>query len=144
MRVRVLSAPGLLGHLRQRAFKEKLNSDVDTASAFMRRPLPYLAVQPKPSSAVLSGSIFRGISWDHPARTGRAPRFAAPETWLSVSVRLVGALHLSGRSLHGPTELKTLVDLILGSAQPMFVVWGQDHIWLYNDAFMPESRGGNG
>ena len=43
-----------------------------------------------------------------------------------------------------PTELKTLVDLILGSAQPMFVVWGQDRIWLYNDAFMPESRGGNG
>ena len=108
----------------------------------MRRTLPY----PLPCNQNRRFVRFdiRGISWDHPARTGRAPRFAAPETWLSVSVRLVGALHLSGRSLHGPTELKTLVDLILGSAQPMFVVWGQDHIWLYNDAFMPESRGGNG
>jgi len=36
-----------------------------------------------------------------------------------------------------PTELKILVDLILGSAQPMFVVWGQDRIWIYNDAFIP-------
>ncbi|WP_322414066.1 PAS domain-containing protein [Mesorhizobium huakuii] len=36
-----------------------------------------------------------------------------------------------------PAELKTVVDLILGSAQPMFVVWGQDRIWLYNDAFIP-------
>nr|WP_320410772.1 GAF domain-containing protein [Mesorhizobium sp. Root695] len=34
-----------------------------------------------------------------------------------------------------PAELKTVVDLILGSAQPMFVVWGQDRI--YNDAFIP-------
>lgn len=36
-----------------------------------------------------------------------------------------------------PTALKTLVDLILGSAQPMFVVWGSDRTWLYNDAFIP-------
>ncbi|WP_352750735.1 GAF domain-containing protein [Mesorhizobium sp. M0518] len=36
-----------------------------------------------------------------------------------------------------PTELKTLVDLILNSAQPMFVVWGAERIWLYNDAFLP-------
>jgi hypothetical protein len=34
-------------------------------------------------------------------------------------------------------ELKTLVGLMLNSRQPMFIAWGQDRIWLYNDAFAP-------
>jgi PAS domain S-box-containing protein len=34
-------------------------------------------------------------------------------------------------------ELKTLVGLMLNSRQPMFIAWGPDHIWLYNDAFIP-------
>ncbi len=33
--------------------------------------------------------------------------------------------------------LKTLVGLMLASVQPMFMAWGQDHTWLYNDAFTP-------
>src|SRR6201747_3293756 len=33
--------------------------------------------------------------------------------------------------------LKTLVGLMLSSVQPMFMAWGQDHTWLYNDAFIP-------
>jgi signal transduction histidine kinase len=37
-----------------------------------------------------------------------------------------------------PQELKTLVALMLGSRQPMFIAWGREHqVWLYNDAFIP-------
>ncbi|MFN3818050.1 PAS domain S-box protein [Blastomonas sp.] len=34
-----------------------------------------------------------------------------------------------------PTPLKTLVAVLLGSNQPMFVVWGDEHILTYNDAY---------
>lgn len=34
-----------------------------------------------------------------------------------------------------PQALLTLVDVILGSKQPMFVVWGPAHTLLYNDAY---------
>ena len=33
--------------------------------------------------------------------------------------------------------LKTLVGLMLSSVQPMFMAWGVDQTWLYNDAFVP-------
>jgi signal transduction histidine kinase len=33
--------------------------------------------------------------------------------------------------------LKTLVNLLLASKQPMFLGWGPERIWLYNDAFIP-------
>jgi PAS domain S-box-containing protein len=36
-----------------------------------------------------------------------------------------------------PAALKTLVDLMLNSQQPMFLAWGADRTWLYNDAFIP-------
>ena len=130
------------GHLRQRAFKEKLNSDVDTASAFMRRTLPY----PLPCNQNrrfvrfdISGDILGPSSKDRASAAFRSAGEMAERIgsfgWGATSIGPVSSW---------PTELKTLVDLILGSAQPMFVVWGQDRIWLYNDAFMPESRGGNG
>ncbi len=38
---------------------------------------------------------------------------------------------------HWPQTLKTLVGLMLQSEQPMFMAWGDDGIWLYNDAFIP-------
>ncbi|KFI33867.1 hypothetical protein CG51_10240 [Haematobacter missouriensis] len=34
-----------------------------------------------------------------------------------------------------PTELRTLVGVMLGSRQPMFVAWGPQEIMLYNDAY---------
>jgi PAS domain S-box-containing protein len=34
-------------------------------------------------------------------------------------------------------SLKTLVGLMLASPQPMFMAWGQERTWLYNDAFIP-------
>jgi PAS domain S-box-containing protein len=34
-------------------------------------------------------------------------------------------------------SLKTLVELMLASTQPMFMGWGADMTWLYNDAFVP-------
>ena len=33
--------------------------------------------------------------------------------------------------------LKTLTSLMLASHQPMFIAWGPNRIWLYNDAFIP-------
>jgi PAS domain S-box-containing protein len=33
--------------------------------------------------------------------------------------------------------LKTLVGLMLAATQPMFMFWGPDKTWLYNDAFIP-------
>jgi hypothetical protein len=34
-----------------------------------------------------------------------------------------------------PQALFTLVDIILGSGQPMFIVWGPAYTLLYNDAY---------
>ena len=36
-----------------------------------------------------------------------------------------------------PSALTTLVELMLSSRQPMFMAWGPDQTWLYNDAFIP-------
>jgi len=36
-----------------------------------------------------------------------------------------------------PHALKTLASLMLASKQPMFMAWGPDQTWLYNDAFVP-------
>ena len=36
-----------------------------------------------------------------------------------------------------PQALKTLVNLLLASKQPMFLGWGLERTWLYNDAFTP-------
>ncbi len=36
-----------------------------------------------------------------------------------------------------PRALTTLIDLMLASRQPMFIAWGADQTWLYNDAFIP-------
>ena len=36
-----------------------------------------------------------------------------------------------------PASLSTLVGVMLASKQPMFVAWGPDRTWLYNDAFVP-------
>jgi hypothetical protein len=36
-----------------------------------------------------------------------------------------------------PMPLKTLVGLMLSSVQPMFMAWGTERTWLYNDAFVP-------
>ena len=35
-----------------------------------------------------------------------------------------------------PRSLKTVVEVMTGSLQPMFVVWGPDRILLYNDAYI--------
>ena len=36
-----------------------------------------------------------------------------------------------------PQSLRTLIGLMLASTQPMFMAWGQQQTWLYNDAFIP-------
>src|ERR1700691_80 len=42
-----------------------------------------------------------------------------------------------GPSKNWPQGLKTLVNLLLASKQPMFMAWGPDRIWFYNDTFVP-------
>ena len=36
-----------------------------------------------------------------------------------------------------PDFLRALVAMMLGSAQPMFMAWGDERLWLYNHAFTP-------
>ena len=36
-----------------------------------------------------------------------------------------------------PSSLRTLVGLLLASRQPMFIAWGAEQIWFYNDACAP-------
>ncbi|CAN5366630.1 response regulator [soil metagenome] len=36
-----------------------------------------------------------------------------------------------------PPTLKTLVEFLLRSSQPMFLAWGATRTWIYNDAFIP-------
>ena len=45
-----------------------------------------------------------------------------------------------GPAVTWPQELRTLVALMLASHQPMFIAWGPDRTWLYNDAFAPILR----
>ena len=42
-----------------------------------------------------------------------------------------------GAPAQWPPALKTLVSLMLASKQPMFMAWGAEQTWLYNDAFVP-------
>ena len=54
------------------------------------------------------GQLFRGFDWDN-CPLGR------PETWA--------------------VELQTLVNVMLGSLQPMLIVWGPEQTTLYNDGY---------
>jgi PAS domain S-box-containing protein len=42
-----------------------------------------------------------------------------------------------GVRAHWPRSLKTLVDVMLAATQPMFMAWGPQRTWFYNDAFRP-------
>jgi PAS domain S-box-containing protein len=69
--------------------------------------------------------------------TGGAPRWAVAG---GLGAR-IAAYPWADTSL-GPIEtwpmaLTTLVELMLSSRQPMFIAWGPEQIWLYNDAFIP-------
>ncbi|KHL25247.1 diguanylate cyclase [Croceibacterium mercuriale] len=54
------------------------------------------------------GAAMRGYDWD-------STRLGSPADW--------------------PAALKTLIGVVLGSNQPMFVAWGEDHTLFYNDAY---------
>ncbi len=56
------------------------------------------------------GELMRAYSWD-------ASPLGPPERWSQ--------------------SLKTLVGLMLGSSQPMFIIWGPERVWLHNDAMVP-------
>ena len=42
-----------------------------------------------------------------------------------------------GLAEHWPAQLKTLVELMLNSPQPMFAVWGPEQRMFYNDTYLP-------
>src|ERR1700761_2606086 len=42
-----------------------------------------------------------------------------------------------GPPVSWPQSLQTLVGVMLSSRQPMFMAWGREKTWLYNDAFIP-------
>ena len=42
-----------------------------------------------------------------------------------------------GEPANWPQSLKTLVGVMLGSGQPMFIAWGPELILLYNDGYVP-------
>ena len=54
------------------------------------------------------GDLFRSFDWEKCA-------LGVPETW--------------------PVELQTLVNVMLGSLQPMLIVWGPQQITIYNDGY---------
>src|SRR3954465_978649 len=61
-----------------------------------------------PSAAGGTASLIRGYDW------GSSP-LGEPARW--------------------PHQLRTLVDVLLGSNQPMFVAWGSEQTLIYNDAY---------
>lgn len=60
---------------------------------------------------------------DSPERLLQSAEFFPAEAWDSTSL---------GPRSGWPQELTTLVDVILGSSQPMFIVWGSGQTLLYN------------
>jgi PAS domain S-box-containing protein len=65
-------------------------------------------------------------------------------TFLNVAGHMAGLMRAHdwastplGPAADWPLPLKTLVGLMLSSTQPMFMAWGDEGTWLYNDAFIP-------
>jgi PAS domain S-box-containing protein len=81
--------------------------------------------------------------WLGLGKTGVARLTDSREQWAALG-QLGGriASHNWAATSLGPIEswsisLKTLVGLMLASRQPMFIAWGPDQNWFYNDAFIP-------
>jgi len=61
----------------------------------------------------------------------------SPAKWPAASGKLDWTKTQLGSPAAWPVPLRTLVGLMLSATQPMFMFWGDDKIWLYNDAFIP-------
>ena len=69
---------------------------------------------------------------------GTAPRFLAGNSEMAGRLRAFDwTASPLGAPETWPAALRTLVALLIRSAQPMFLAWGPDQVWLYNDAFIP-------
>ncbi len=69
---------------------------------------------------------------------------STPQDWLRAAAGMTDAIRerdWSATSLgprdNWPESLRSLTRLMLASAQPMFIAWGPQATWLYNDAFVP-------
>ena len=69
---------------------------------------------------------------------GGALRFLADGGQMGARIRAFDwSRSALGAPADWPPSLKTLVNLLLTSNQPMFLAWGPERLWLHNDAFAP-------
>ena len=69
---------------------------------------------------------------------GGALRFLADGGQMGARIRAFDwSRSALGAPADWPPSLKTLVNLLLASNQPMFLAWGPERLWLHNDAFAP-------
>ena len=71
------------------------------------------------------------------AGTGMLPVAAEPGSMIERTRSFDWAATPLGDAARWPQSLKTLVELLLSAKQPMFIAWGRERNWLYNDAFVP-------
>ncbi len=63
--------------------------------------------------------------------------FLPPGGEMALAIRLHDWSRSLGDPATWPQPLKTLAGVMLASRQPMFIAWGEERTWLYNDAFIP-------
>jgi PAS domain S-box-containing protein len=87
--------------------------------------------------ALAEGSILL-IEAEHSPGVAWEPNAAGPEPSMGERIDAFdwAATPLGPRE-SWPQSLKTLTALMLSAAQPMFMAWGPQKTWLYNDAFVP-------
>lgn len=67
----------------------------------------------------------------------RTPAFLQGNGEMAAAIRAFDWSATLGPPSRWPAPLVTLADLMLASGQPMFMAWGPERTWLYNDAFIP-------
>jgi two-component sensor histidine kinase len=63
--------------------------------------------------------------------------FLPPDGEMASAIRRHDWSQSLGDPAAWPQPLKTLAGVMLASKQPMFLAWGAERTWLYNDAFVP-------
>lgn len=75
------------------------------------------------------------MALDGPRAISNLPDFLAGGGKAGALIRNLDWSSSLGPSEEWPQTLKTLVGVMLGSSQPMFVAWGPDRVLLYNDGY---------
>ncbi len=112
MPVEYASSPGTRGT--QAAFDRVFLLAAPSATPLANPTLTLDPIETRPHAFLLGGGEMGARIREH---DWEASPLGLPEAW--------------------PPALKTLVGVVLASAQPMFLAWGRDRTWFYNDAFIP-------